>query len=159
MSSGIRVVNAMRLAFTLRLPRDEVSVPIVRHICRSALLELGVEGTCLADIELAITEACTNVLKHAHGVNQEYEVEVEVNEGYCEIRVIDAGIGFASTERLQQAGGIAEQGRGLHLMSALVDDLHFISRPEQGTVVHLAKKLQFSDGSILQKLGELSVQP
>jgi serine/threonine-protein kinase RsbW len=146
----------MRLAFTLRLPRDELSVPIVRHICRSALLELGVEGPCLADIELAVTEACTNVLKHAQGTNQQYEVEVEVNEDAAEIRVIDAGVGF-STDAFQQASGSAEQGRGLHLMRALVDDLHFISKPEQGTIVHLAKRLDLSENSILQKLGELSL--
>jgi serine/threonine-protein kinase RsbW len=150
------MVKPMRLAFTLRLPRDELSVPIVRHICRSALLELGVEGTCLADIELAVTEACTNVLKHAQGTNQQYEVEVEVNEDAAEIRVIDAGVGF-STESFQQASGTDEQGRGLHLMRALVDELRFISKPEQGTIVHLAKRLELSEDSILQKLSQLSV--
>jgi serine/threonine-protein kinase RsbW len=146
----------MRLAFTLRLPRDELSVPIVRHICRSALLELGVEGSCLADIELAVTEACTNVLKHAQGTNQQYEVEVELNEDSAEIRVIDAGVGF-STDAFPEASGTAEQGRGLHLMRALVDDLHFISQPEHGTIVHLEKRLDLSEDSILQKLGQLSL--
>jgi serine/threonine-protein kinase RsbW len=149
------MVKPMRIAFNLRLPRDEMSVPIVRHICRSALRELGVEGLCLADIELAVTEACTNVLKHAHGTNQQYEVEVEVNEDACEIRVIDTGIGFMATESFKQASTTAEAGRGLHLMRALVDDLHFISQPEQGTIVHLAKRLELTDDSILQRLGEL----
>lgn len=147
----------MRLSFSLRLPRDELSVPIVRHICRSALLELGVEDPCLGDIELAVTEACTNVLKHAEGSNQQYEVEVEVNEDACEIRVIDAGAGFFSTDAFSQASGSAEAGRGLHLMRALVDDLRFVSKPEQGTIVHLAKRLELSEGSILQKLGDLAV--
>jgi serine/threonine-protein kinase RsbW len=152
------MVKPMRIAFTLRLPRDEMSVPIVRHICRSALRELGVAGVCLGDIELAVTEACTNVLKHAQGTNQQYEVEVEVNEDACEIRVIDTGIGFMATDSFTQASGTAEQGRGLHLMEALVDDLHFISQPEQGTIVHLAKRLELTDDSILQRLGELSVR-
>ena len=147
----------MRISFTLRLPRDQLSVPIVRHICRSALLELGVGTPCLADIELAVTEACTNVLKHAQGTNLQYEVEVEVNEDACEIRVIDAGVGFFSTDAFPQASGSAEQGRGLHLMRALVDDLQFISKPEQGTIVHLAKRLELKEGSILQQLGQLSV--
>ena len=34
-------------------------------------------------------------------------------------------------------------GRGLLLMRALMDRIHFESRPEQGTVVHLVKKLDF----------------
>ena len=147
----------MRIAFTLRLPRDELSVPIVRHICRSALVELGVDDPCLGDIELAVTEACTNVLKHARGSKQQYEVEVEMNEDSCEIRVIDAGAGFFSTEAFQQASGTAEEGRGLHLMRALVDDLNFVSKPEEGTIVHLAKRLDLSEDSILAKLSELPV--
>jgi serine/threonine-protein kinase RsbW len=148
-------MKPMRLSFSLCLPRDALSVPIVRHICRSALLELGVEDPCLGDIELAVTEACTNVLKHAQGSDQQYEVEVQVNEEACEIEVIDAGVGFTSTESFREASGSAEEGRGLHLMRALVDDLKFVSKPEQGTIVHLAKRLELSDDSILQKLAEL----
>lgn len=142
----------MEIAFSLNLPRDEVSVPVVRHISRDALLKLGVTEGCVGDIELAVTEACTNVLDHASGTDDIYEVHFEVNEKLATIRVIDTGRGFEEG-RIELSADSAESGRGLFLMKALVDDLKFVSEPEKGTAVHLVKRLSVEEGSILQLLG------
>ncbi len=143
----------MEIAFTLNLPRDELSVPVVRHICRDALHKLGVGPACVADIELAVTEACTNVLDHAAGTGDDYEVEVQVDELTCEIRVIDKGSGFdAGGHGHQTSSGTAESGRGIFLMRAMVDDLSFASEPEKGTIVHLVKNLELEDHSLLKLL-------
>ncbi len=145
----------MQISFSLNLPRDEASVPVVRKISGDALRSLGVEDDCVGDIELAVTEACTNVLKHAVGTAVDYEVSVKVDESVCSIRVIDAGAGFDHAE--WPAGPVqqnAESGRGIHLMSALVDELHFVSRPEAGTIVHLEKNLDLTETAILGKLAQ-----
>jgi len=145
--------DLMHIRFTLHLPRDEASVPVVRHICRDALRCLGVARGCVDDIALAVTEACTNVLKHAAGTDDDYEVSVEVSDALCIIRVIDAGKGFdADAWPDEDAQYSAEGGRGIHLMRALVDDLKFVSKPESGTIVHLEKQLELQDGSILERL-------
>lgn len=141
----------MEIAFKLSLPRDEVSVPVVRHISRDALLKLGVDAACVSDIELAVTEACTNVLNHADGTGDLYEVSFEVNEELAHIRIIDTGRGFDEGQ-IELSADSAESGRGIFLMKALVDDLKFVSEPEKGTVVHLVKKLQVDEGSILHML-------
>ena len=144
----------MEIHFALCLPRDEESVPVVRHICRDALAELGVLRDCVEDVELAVTEACTNVLKHAAGTGDEYEVTVAIAEDDCVIRVIDSGDGFdhESVDRAAQAGWGDEGGRGVFLMAALVDDLKFTSKPEEGTVVHLEKKLRLKETSVIRRL-------
>lgn len=141
----------MTIVFTLCLPRDRASVPVVRHLLRSSMDKLGVAPACLGDIELAVTEACTNVLQHSTG-HEEYEVAVEVNETTCEIRVTDAGQGF-DHEEVPTAAESSESGRGIQLMKALVDKVQFLSRPEAGTIVHLEKELQLRDESILRSLG------
>lgn len=141
----------MEIAFRLSLPRDEVSVPVVRHISRDALLKLGVQASCVSDIELAVTEACTNVLNHADGTDDIYEVSFEVNEKLAHIRIIDTGRGFEGGQ-IELSSDSAESGRGIFLMKALVDDLKFVSEPEKGTVVHLVKKLTIDEGSILHLL-------
>jgi serine/threonine-protein kinase RsbW len=148
----------MEIHFSLCLPRDEESVPVVRHICRDALLELGVGADCVGDVELAVTEACTNVLKHAAGTGDEYEVTVAVAEDDCVIRVIDSGIGFdhEAVDREAGAPSGAESGRGVFLMAALVDDLRFTSKPEVGTVVHLEKKLELTENSVIRRLRKTS---
>jgi serine/threonine-protein kinase RsbW len=148
----------MEIHFSVCLPRDEVSVPMVRHLCRDALLELGVRQECVGDVELAVTEACTNVLKHAAGTGDEYEVSVAVAEDDCVIRVVDSGAGFdhESVDRATAGGSGAESGRGVFLMAALVDELKFTSKPETGTVVHLEKKLQLEETSIIKRLRRTS---
>lgn len=142
----------MTIVFTLCLPRDRASVPVVRHLLHSSMDKLGVAAECLGDIELAVTEACTNVLQHSTG-HEEYEVAVEVNETLCEIRVTDAGEGFDYENVAAEAPGSAESGRGIQLMKALVDRVQFLSRPEEGTIVHLEKDLDLRETSILRSLG------
>lgn len=145
----------MNITFSLLLPRDEASVPVVRRICGSALRDLGVKDHCVDDVQLAVTEACTNVLKHADGASEDYEVTVEVNERSSIIRVLDTGAGFdheSVGRELAHEG--AESGRGIQLIRALVDRVNFISQPEVGTIVHLEKNLDCNTDSVLLKLAD-----
>lgn len=139
----------MDLIFTLCLPRDEATVPVVRHVCRDALLRLGVEDDCVSDIEVAVTEACSNVLNHAEA-QAEYQVEVEINDARCVIRVVDTGDGFDhETVGFESSSDTAESGRGVFLMRSMVDELNFHSEPEKGTVVRLVKNLSLKENSLL----------
>ena len=144
----------MECRFTLCLPRDSASVPVVRHVCRDALRMLGVAEDCVSQVELAVTEACTNVLRHVQETDVEYEVSVSVNKTQCEIRVLDAEgklFDHAAHGR-EQANLEAEGGRGIFIMRAMVDELNFVSEPENGSVVHLVKKLDLKEDSILRRL-------
>ena len=144
----------MNITFALCLPRDEASVPVVRHVCRDSMQLLGIEQGCVDDIELAVTEACTNVLKHAAEASVEYEVTVEIDDTTCQIRVNDrGGEGFDhSTKGVEEAHAEAESGRGIFIMRAMMDELHFESLPEDGAVVHLVKKLELKNDSVLKAL-------
>lgn len=141
----------MQISLALCLPRDELTVPVARHICRHALEDLGVEEDCRGDIEVALTEACANVLKHSGG-EEEYEITVSVEGTVCVIRVIDRGEGFDAAAPLAAAAQDDESGRGIALMKALVDRVKLESKPEEGTIVHLEKRLEFSEKSILKRL-------
>ena len=140
----------MQINLTLCLPRDELTIPVARHICRHAMEDLGVDDGCRSDIEIALTEACANVLKHSGG-DDEYEVRLSVEDESCVIRVVDTGRGFDSGN-LMTAAPSAESGRGIELMRALVDRVQFESKPEEGTVVHLEKRLAYTEGSVMHRL-------
>ncbi len=142
---------AVEINMGLLLPRDARTIPVARHICREALRELGVEEECRGDIEIALTEACTNVLDHS-GAADQYEVDVTLGEDDCVIRVVDTGRGFDSEAPRALADVRAESGRGIALMHALVDRVKFESRPEEGTIVHLHKHLTYVDGAPVQAL-------
>lgn len=133
----------VHINLTLLLPRDNSTLPLVRHLAKHSLWEIGVTRDCAADMELALTEACANVVEHACN-DDEYEVEISLTDTMCEIRVVDRGSGFdfASLGR-HDADTSSEGGRGIQLMRALVDNIRFQSMPEAGTVVHLVKQLDF----------------
>lgn len=141
----------MQVTLALWLPRDEMSIPVARHIVKAAMENVGVEAGCVHDIEIALTEACTNVLKHS-GPGDEYEVSFELDDETTILRVIDTGRGF-DFESLEDTTSAPtdERGRGVSLMHALVDLVKFESKPEAGTIVHLEKRIEITDGSLLAR--------
>jgi serine/threonine-protein kinase RsbW len=142
----------VEIRYTLRLPRDVVTVPLVRTICRDAMNRLGVTADCQGDVALALTEACANVVKHAAG-SDEYEVAIAFIEGTCHIRVIDRGHGIDLRDSSRRNTVVDhDNGRGIVLMRLLVDRIAFESAPEEGTVVHLHKRLELQEGALLATL-------
>jgi serine/threonine-protein kinase RsbW len=79
--------------FCLVFPRETISVPVVRRVLGETLDRLGVEPECVADLLLAVTEACTNVLRHS-GPGHGYEVTGLVGRHHCTLQVVDNGRGF-----------------------------------------------------------------
>ena len=143
----------MEIRYALRLPRDAVTVPLVRTICCDAMSRLGVTPDCQGDVALALTEACANVVQHAGGADSEYEVQIEFTGGTCHIRVLDKGRGIdlrdsARTETIPDQ----DSGRGIVLMRLMVDRIGFDSRPEDGTIVHLQKRLELEENALLASL-------
>src|ERR1700722_16718724 len=79
--------------FCLLFPREALSVPVMRRVLGDTLGRLGVDEGSIADLLLAVTEACTNVLRHS-GQGRGYEIVVRVSGDSCQLEVIDRGRGF-----------------------------------------------------------------
>lgn len=136
----------MHLRLRLLLPGEARSVPLARKVLSQALGIMGVARDCVDDIELAISEACTNVLDHA-GANEEYEVMAGIEGDFCVVEVRDEGRGFTGGSPPPEGVLVdpeAEQGRGIQLMRALVDALDFTICEDRGTRVRLRKKLIYA---------------
>lgn len=130
------------LDLSLSLPREGVSVPVVRRLAAQALRAFGVVDADIDDVQLAITEACANVIDHATETDT-YDVKVELAADRCAITVVDSGGGFDESAVPRDAEHSAEAGRGLTLMRALVDKLAFRDEPRSGAVVHMVKNLGY----------------
>jgi anti-sigma regulatory factor (Ser/Thr protein kinase) len=136
----------VNIAFSVRLPVDAKSVPLARGLLRQALEHLGVVETCIAEMQLALSEACANVVQHA-GVGEEYEVDVRIDDFACRISVLDDGGGFdVETVTAEPPRSPLDGGRGLLLMQALVDRLDFRETEDGRHGVILEKGLITSPG-------------
>ncbi len=127
----------MQIQMQVCLPRDSRYVPILRNATSQFLADLGVSEDDVGDVELALTEACANVVRHAVDTT-EYVVEVEVSDAECVIVVCDEGPGFDPQQlpvRAPDARPVPEQGRGLELINALVDDVRFDRDRHQHSVL------------------------
>ncbi|MET7329530.1 ATP-binding protein [Nonomuraea sp. NPDC005650] len=140
----------MEATIALRLPRDAASVPLIRKMLDGTLRSLGVEPQIRDDIELMLTEACSNVIRHADP-SDDYTVSASVLDDRCIIKVIDNGDGFDPSLIMEPTPG-AEHGRGLLIMRALADDIRFVNRREHGAVVCLEKRLRYAPGAAGQYL-------
>ncbi|MFI0444406.1 ATP-binding protein [Actinomadura sp. 6N118] len=145
----------MLFSLELQLPRDAASVPVARGLLASSLEALGTDDTVQIDIELMLTEACTNVIRHATA-GDAYAVQVMITSTHCVIRVLDAGQGFDAEAAEQQGTGPArEHGRGLMIMKSLADDIRFGVHPREGALVSMEKELLFKADALGPKLAEM----
>jgi serine/threonine-protein kinase RsbW len=137
----------MEVRLTVSLTRERKSVPLARRLCGVTLSMLGCDPSCIRDIKLAVTEACSNVIEHAHA-SERYELEFSVEGELCKVRIIDAGNGFEpAANGHSPPPSAAENGRGLHLIRQLVDEATFDSTPERGTVVRMVKRIHMDPSS------------
>jgi serine/threonine-protein kinase RsbW len=138
------------LDLSVSLPRESVSVPVVRRLAGQALRAFGVYDEDVDDVQLAITEACANVIDHAAETDT-YEVKIELAADRCALTIVDQGSGFDAAGVPDQAEHDAEMGRGLTLMRALVDNVAFRNEPQAGAVVHMVKTLRYDTAHPLRR--------
>ena len=147
----------MEINLVLHLPRDVTSVPVSRQVLDGCLETLGVTPDTRADIALALSEACANVVQHA-GLGDEYQVQVSVGYGQCVIEVVNTGSGADGawtdgvTLTSEPVSPTAEHGRGLKIINAVMDNLQLTGNGCQGTTVHFEKKLEWIPGAAGQHL-------
>ena len=114
----------------------------MRGLLRQALDHLRVPQEVSDEVVLALTEACANVVDHAHD-QEAYQVDVSIDDAMCRISVLDDGEGFdpdAFADAADQPTE-AERGRGLVLMRALVDRLQFVQDEDGRHRVTFEKRL------------------
>ena len=97
----------------------------------------------VADLKLALTEACSNSVRHAYDEGREGVVEIvyELSDDRIAIQVTDDGSGFdpETLERAQEE--LDEGGLGIAIIRALTDELEIGARPEGGSQLRFTKYL------------------
>lgn len=113
----------------LTLPARAEHVPLVRHVLGSLAESLGMPIHVCDDLRLAVTEACTNVVRHAYigGTNGIFEVTARPGGKGLQVIVRDSGIGALTTSPSPGAG------LGLFLIETLSDQVDVKREPGVGS--------------------------
>jgi serine/threonine-protein kinase RsbW len=108
------------------------NVMLIRQALDGAARELGASTDVVDDVKLAVTEACSNVVKYAYrGSAGELEVSLDPVEDGFTVFVQDSGSWLDRTPGDGDAGGL-----GIPLMEAVTRDFEIYSNGT-GTTVRL----------------------
>ena len=105
--------------------------------------EAPLDEELLADLKLAVTEACGNAVRHAYPESDgEVCVSYVVAEDSIVMIVEDQGAGIVPDESPEPRPAPLEGGMGMSIISTIVDDLDVRAGADgRGTVVRMMKRL------------------
>jgi serine/threonine-protein kinase RsbW len=121
---------------SLTLPSSPEYVLLARLVVAQVGRLAGFGPEDVYDLKLAITEAATNVIRHA--AVESYEIEYRVLPRAVEITVIDAGGGFNVADLTRTPDG--QGGFGLAVIRDLMDELVLDSAKGGGTRLKMIRR-------------------
>ncbi|UCC89349.1 MAG: ATP-binding protein [Anaerolineales bacterium] len=132
---------------TLTFPAQFESLLRIGEFVTRAARSAGLDSTAVYAVEMAVDEACTNIIEHAYGGEGRGEIECtcQMNSHALKVTLRDFGSSFdpssvpepnitASLEE-REAGGL-----GLFLMRKLMDEVSFEFTPDSGNVLTMVKR-------------------
>lgn len=133
-------------SFKLTVASKSQNLEIIRKFIVGIAEKGGFSEDEISQIELAVDEASTNVIKHAHRLNPDKNVHIKVqmNDRQITIRICDQGTGFdansiAAPDLIKYIQEAKKGGLGIHLMRNLMDEVSFEQQANSGNCVTLIK--------------------
>jgi anti-sigma regulatory factor (Ser/Thr protein kinase) len=132
---GPAPTSAVQSVIRLTLPAQPENVALVRQVLDAVGGALGLARQLVEDARLAVTEACTNVVRHAYRElpgGGPLEVVIRPSRDAVSVVVSDFGSGIGPAH----AG--SGPGLGLPLITALADEVDIQHAPGAGSRVVMA---------------------
>lgn len=135
--------------FKIKFPSRTDNLEVIRDFVQRIALKAGFVLEDADQISLAVDEACTNIIKHAHEFNSRRMIDLAVvyDKKQIEIIITDKGKGFdpKSLEKPNLPKYIHEAkmgGLGIHLMKTLMDEVNYTFNPGVKNQVSMIKYLK-----------------
>ena len=125
----------------IKLPARSENLAVIRHAVGNVARQHGMGADGIADLQIVVTEACSNVVVHAYCDRPSGPLEVEAS---CEasdfgVAVRDCGRGFRTAA--QETEGLR---LGLALISTIAPNFDVAERQEGGIEVNMRLPLPHS---------------
>jgi anti-sigma regulatory factor (Ser/Thr protein kinase) len=120
----------------MTMPARPEGVAVVRQALAGMADALAFDAAVLADMKMAVSEACTNVVVHAYDDSDGMlEVDMTADDVGLTIRVRDYGSGIQP--QVTRSREVPALGLGLPLIAALSDAFELHGSAGQGTEVRM----------------------
>lgn len=129
---------------SMEMPAESENLTVVRQAI-SAIGEFERwNAALLADVKLAVSEACTNVVAHAHPGERSgtMQVDLSVDGKELTVEVLDQGVGMESQREAPSRG----LGLGIPLIHILAREVDISSDSEAGT--HVTMRFDVAHGEV-----------
>ena len=135
--------------FALSVPSSTENLAMIRDFVKKIGEQAGLDESQVGEMELAVDEACANVIEHAYGkdVTKEVSIRAVVDDDAIHIDVVDTGRGFDPAEVMEkdvlqlvkerQSGGL-----GMGLMRRLMDEVVYQIIPGVKNELRMVKRLR-----------------
>ena len=115
-------------------------VSIIRLTLSGIANKIGFSLDDIEDIKVAVSEACTNAIKHSS--DEKFYVTFELLENGLTIEIEDKGTGYDMDCIAEpDLSNPKENGLGLFIIRTLMDEVSTTSKNNQGTIVKMTKYL------------------
>jgi len=130
---------------TLEIPAKAEYVVLGRLALAGLVRERRFSADAVADLKLALTEACTNSIRHAYDHERgQVHLSFEASTDRVVLKVRDEGGGFhdddADCPECAAVGvDLTEGGMGISIIRAVVDEFRLDHPDDGGTILTLTK--------------------
>jgi len=132
--------------YRLKIPSVTENLQMIRNFVLKIATKAGFDEETREQIALAVDEACTNVIKHAHHHDAKRLMDIEIRTDASKMKIIitDQGRGFDIT-KLQKPDiekyikEARHGGLGIYLIKTLMDEVNYEFNPGVKNQVELTK--------------------
>ncbi len=135
--------------FALTVPSSTENLALIREFVGSIAQQSGMDAADAGKLELAVDEACANVIEHAYGhdISKEVIIRATLDEETLSIDVEDTGSGFdPNSVKQEELDDLVHKrrtgGLGMRLMKTLMDEVRYEIGPGKKNELHMVKKLK-----------------
>ncbi len=145
--------------YQLKVLSQTENLELVREFVSKIAQKVGLNETDINKIELAVDEACANVVQHAYDPTlniRPLHVAIEVDYQKLTVIVTDQGKGFdfSKIRPIEMNQYLAEMkigGLGIHLIKSLMDEVEFEIHPGKKNQVRMVKYFFGKNGEIINE--------
>ncbi len=141
-------MDSFEKTFGLHVPSSTENLSMIRDFVRNIGTQCGMDDMAVARLEMAVDEACSNVMEHAYSSDATKKVSIRAtaDEKALRIVVIDNGKGFdpAAVEQKKLEDLITQRktgGLGMRLIKSFMDEVHYAMIPGVKNELTMVKRI------------------